>query len=86
MYKVFSTSEDWLMFDSKRIHSGTNLDYLEPNTSDAEGHINVGLFSNGFKIREASGAKFNNSGSTYVYLAFAENPLVATNNVASLAG
>ena len=32
--------------------------------------------SNGFKIRE-SGAGTNNSGETYIYMAFAEEPLVA---------
>jgi len=81
MYKNSSSVADWLIYDTKRIHSGTQLDYLEPNTSDAEGYLAVDVLSNGFKLREASGAKFNASGDTYIYMAFAETPLVGTNNV-----
>jgi hypothetical protein len=81
MYKVSSTTEDWLIFDSKRIHSGTQHKYLEPNTSDAEGFIAVSLLSNGFKVTEASGAKFNSSGATYIYMAFAEHPFVSSEGV-----
>ena len=85
MYKVSSAVEDWLMFDPERIHSGTNLKYLEPNTNDAEGHINVDLLSNGFKIGEASGAKFNQSGATYIYMAFAKSPFVSSAGVPTTA-
>jgi hypothetical protein len=81
LYKNSSSVADWLIYDTKRIHSGTQLDYLEPNTSDAEGFLAVDVLSNGFKVREASGAKFNASGDTYIYMAFAEAPLVGTNNV-----
>jgi len=81
MYKNSSSVADWLIYDTKRIHSGTQLDYLEPNTSDAEGYLAVDVLSNGFKLREASGAKFNASGDTYIYMAFAAAPLVGTNNV-----
>ena len=79
MYKNASSVADWLIYDTKRIHSGTQLDYLEPNTSDAEGYIAIDVLSNGFKLREASGAKFNASGDTYIYTAFAEEPLVGDN-------
>ena len=36
--------------------------------------------SNGFKLRQSVG-DINTSGGTYIYMAFAENPLVATNGV-----
>jgi hypothetical protein len=61
------------MVDPKRIHDGTYLDYLEPNTNDAEGAVALEILSNGFKLRE-SGTKFNGSGNTFIYLAFAESP------------
>jgi hypothetical protein len=79
LYKNSSSVADWLIYDTKRIHSGTQLDYLEPNTSDAEGFLAVDVLSNGFKVRDASGAKFNASGDTYIYMAFAEEPLVGDN-------
>jgi len=81
MYKNISSVADWLLYDTKRIHSGTQLDYLEPNTGDAEGFLAIDVLSNGFKLREASGDKFNTSGDTYIYMAFAENPFVDSNGV-----
>ena len=73
IYKNISSSQDWLMVDPKRIHDGNYLDYLEPNTSDAEGAVALEILSNGFKLRE-SGTKFNGSGNTFIYLAWAESP------------
>ena len=40
--------------------------------------------SNGIKIREDNG-DFNESGATYIYMAFAEAPLVGSNNVPATA-
>ena len=62
------------MFDPKRIHSGTQLDYLEPNTSDSEGYLAVDILSNGFKLTHETSSKFNGSGNTFIYLAFSESP------------
>jgi hypothetical protein len=52
---------------------------LDANTSAAEGNFNIydGL-SNGFKIRD-NGSVVNGSGATYIYMAFAENPLKYAN-------
>ena len=75
IYKNASAgSTDWLMFDPKRIHDGTNLDYVEPNTSDTEGYLAVDLLSNGFKLTHETNSKFNGSGNKFIYLAFAESP------------
>ena len=41
-------------------------------------------FSNGFKIGSATGS-LNTNGSTYLYLAFAEAPLVGSNNIPNTA-
>ena len=38
------------------------------------------ILSNGFKARSTDGS-YNESGKSYIYLAFAEAPLVGTNNV-----
>jgi hypothetical protein len=40
--------------------------------------------SNGFKTRNAD-SDSNASGGTYIYMAFAENPLVGTNNIPTTA-
>ena len=74
IYKNASSSADWVMFDPKRIHDGTNLDYLEPNTNDSEGYLAVDILSNGFKLTHETNTKFNGSGNTFIYLAFAESP------------
>jgi len=42
------------------------------------------FLSNGFKIRSSTGS-LNSSGADYIYIAFAEAPLVGTNNVAATA-
>ena len=41
------------------------------------------MLSNGFKIRYTAG--INGSGLGYIYMAFAENPLVGTNNIPATA-
>ena len=75
IYKNASAgSTDWIMFDPKRIHDGENLDYLEPNTNDAEGYLAVDILSNGFKLTHETNSKFNGNGNTFIYLAFAESP------------
>ena len=74
IYKNVDSSQDWIMFDPKRIHSGTQLDYLEPNTSDSEGYLAVDILSNGFKLTHETSTKFNRNGNTFIYLAFAESP------------
>jgi len=54
---------------------------LKPNSNAAESsNTNIDILSNGFKQR-ANYAYTNNSGATYIYIAFAEAPLVGSNNV-----
>ena len=59
---------------------------ITTNLADAEvvGSEKIDLLSNGFKLRQDF-SHTNGSGSTYFYLAFAQNPFVATNNVAATA-
>jgi hypothetical protein len=80
---------DWLTYDNKRQVSFNVIDdFLKPNLSDAEttGNANQSLdfLSNGVKFR-GSGASSNASGGTYIYMAFAENPLVTSTGIPTTA-
>jgi hypothetical protein len=83
MIKRTDTIADWLMKDNKRPtvqNPVTSL--LYPNTSgvEATGVNDADFLSNGYKIRTI-GTYENASGGTFVYMAFAEAPLVGSNNV-----
>jgi len=78
-------SNDWHIFDSKRIGYNTSNYSLKPNSTAAEvTSLNIDLLSNGFKLRGTQN-DFNGNGGTYIYMAFAEAPLVGTNNVPATA-
>ena len=80
-------TEDWFMFDNKRDPYNVNHALLYPNTNGAEYTGTAArndFLSNGFKLR-LNDAKENASGSTYIYMAFAEEPLVSSNNVPATA-
>jgi hypothetical protein len=88
---ISSGSTDWIVYDNKRSSSGGNnvIDaWLAPHSSSAEASNNTAnnldFLSNGFKLRHDN-ADLNASGSTYIYMAFAENPLVGTNNIPATA-
>ena len=78
-------AEAWRMVDNKRIGFNVDNRYLTPNDSVVEsGSVSdIDLLSNGFKLRSAAGNY--NSGNDYIYLAFAEEPLVSTNGIPSTA-
>ena len=67
---------NWNIADNMR--EGYNWDNpsLYPNLSNAEsGGSSLDILSNGFKINNAvAGSDHNASGSTYIYMAFAEHP------------
>jgi len=72
----------WTMYDNKRHTYNPNGEYLLANDSGAAvAFDNVDFLSNGFKLR----AGFNNASSSYIYMAFAEQPLVGTNNIPATA-
>jgi len=79
------TGTTWFMFDNKR--ATYNIVNKELYAEDSQGEATVDRLdfcSNGFKCRNTS-SSLNGSGSTYIYMAFAENPLVGTNNVPATA-
>jgi len=81
MVKASSIVESWYTYDNKRTTSGGNPEdrYLLPNQNIAEGTFAIYDFlSNGFKLRDVNPG-FNNSGVSYIYMAFAEQPLVGDN-------
>jgi len=75
--KKSSSTGDWELYDNKRNgYNGGNV-RVYPNASDAEGGTGrLSLLSNGFKITNSSG-NLNGSGDTFIYMAFAAEPLVA---------
>jgi len=74
-----SGSFNWNLIDTSRSPYNTADDLLAPNANNAEvvsGFVDA--VSNGFKCRNSS-AYVNGSGSTYIYMAFAENPFKNAN-------
>ena len=83
--KNASGGNNWTMCDNKRNTYNPNNVVLNPNVSTIEANNNpIDYLSNGFKIRGTEG-NTNTSGNTYIYMAFAEAPLVGTNNVPATA-
>ena len=83
LFKDSSSSGDqWHMFDNKRAGYNFQNNILFPDSSNAEqtSGLPLDILSNGFKLR-SSGGDVNGSGETYIYMAFAEAPLVGSNNV-----
>jgi hypothetical protein len=77
MVKQTNTSGgSWILFDTARNTFNAVDNELFANLSNAESVSPSGAFdllSNGFKIRSSAGSR-NDSGGTYIYICFAENP------------
>ena len=77
--KRTNSTGNWIMFDSKRDGFNSQNDNLYTNTTTAEQSDGaLDIFSNGFKCT-VTGTDVNGSGSSYIYMAFAEQPLVGDN-------
>jgi len=78
--KRTDSAANWRLHDNKRQSYNAQEALLQPSTSDAEisngGNYDFDMLSNGFKLRN-SGSYQNASGGTFIYMAFAEEPLVA---------
>ena len=83
MWKRSSSSGGWYISDAKRdpfnevdVVSSAN----DNDTESAQGtSFDHDFLSNGIKIRNSVAAA-NSDGETFIYMAFAEAPLVGTNN------
>jgi len=79
MGKATSGTENWFMNDNKRLGYNDKNYRLYPNLSNSEAtDSNMEILSNGFKLNTANGNS-NGVGKTYIYMAFAEEPLVGDN-------
>ena len=81
IYKKSSGSENWFIHDNKRQGYNPENELLFPDLNNAEATVNrIDLVSNGFKARTSDGG-INADGSTYIFMAFAESPLVNSNGI-----
>tara|TARA_R100001163_G_C5044406_1_gene181913 strand:+ start:32 stop:1072 length:1041 start_codon:yes stop_codon:yes gene_type:complete len=77
---------NWNLYDNKRSTAGgsnviDDLFYVDANNAEVS-HTSVDFLSNGFKFRSSDGAI--NAGEN-IYMAFAEEPLVSSNNIPATA-
>ena len=82
-------STNWQLFDNKRDPYNVMFKILCPNTTSAEATAdptvtNVDFLSNGFKL-PTTWDGVNGSGTTYYYMAFAENPFVSSKGIPTTA-
>jgi len=79
------TGDNWTIYDNKRDvdNQAEKLLFANASSTEATGN-NMDILSNGFKQRNTSNGN-NGSGDTYIYMAFAEAPLVGTNGVTAKA-
>ena len=83
MVKISSGQNEWILRDNKRDVDNSTNHTIYPNLGNAEaGGSGEGIdfLSNGFKLRLSAGS-LNGSSSTYIYMAFAENPFVNSNGI-----
>jgi len=85
IYKMTNSTGGWVILDATRNPSNLVTQYLYTNASDAEASaLFVDFVSNGIKFR-TNYADTNGSGNTYIYMAFAEHPLVSSNDIPATA-
>jgi hypothetical protein len=82
--RVVGNTGSWVIHDNKRDPHNIVAATLDADNNTAEASTSRGDFlSNGFKNRSTTG--FNNeSGHSYIYMAFAENPFVANDSGTSV--
>jgi len=85
LIKSVSTT-NWNMFDNKRSAFNVADETLWANSSDSESTVGtsygIDILSNGFKAKTVS-SQVNNNNTVHIFMAFAEAPLVGTNNIAA---
>ena len=81
MVKRTDSTESWYIHDNKRDTFNPSDKHLLANSANAENaQEDIDLLSNGIKIRSTDNG-YNASGSSYIYMAFAESPFVNSNGV-----
>ena len=85
MVKITDTTDGWYMWDNRRSPSGgynAQQYRLEANQNSAQGtsaNYIIDMVSNGFKLRD-NNVGCNGNGNKFIYMAFAEFPLVSSNS------
>ena len=84
--KGTASNREWLLHDNKRDPENTVDKILFPNTNDSEssGTDRIDILSNGFKLRN-TGANWDQSGETFIFMAFAESPFVTSGGIPTTA-
>ena len=86
LVKSSSATHNWHILDNKRDPENVVDKYVNPDNDVAEATFTFGDFlSNGFKWRSSSGTSFNENGTSYIYMAFAENPFVTSTGIPTTA-
>jgi len=81
MIKKSTGSGGWVILDNKRNTLNVVDKKLAASVNDAESTVSILDFvSNGFKLR-VSNSPQNQTGGTYLYMAFAENPFVTSTGI-----
>jgi hypothetical protein len=84
LYKDSTSVSDWVMKDNRRPGFNVIDDVLYPNLTNAEGSgADIDFLSNGFKARTTA-ANTNKNNAGFIYMAFAENPFVATSGTSAI--
>ena len=80
--RLSGTTQGWYLWDNRRNGFNPNNFNLEANDTalDDTGNKRIDLLSNGFKWR-SSDTIVNNSGTEYLFIAFAESPQVNSNGI-----
>jgi len=86
LVKNTAQASAWEMYDNKRLGYNDANYQFRANESAGEGTTSdyVDFISNGMKIRHQGGG-INETGDVFIYMAFAEAPLVGTNGVTAKA-
>ena len=84
IFKCASSSDGWWMATRKILGYNRIVKFLTPDTDEAEQtggtDHSVDFVSNGFRIR-GSGTEGNKDGGDFIFMAFADSPVVSSNSI-----
>ena len=76
-----ASGHDWVIFNNKALGYNVDNNTLLANSSAAEGTADrMDILSNGVKMYNNNGSE-NESGGSYIYMAFAESPFTNSNGI-----
>ena len=85
IFKRFDATKNWHLIDGTRDIDNPTQTIIYPDLNDAEqSTTSADLVSNGVKVRNG-GSFINETNGTYLYMAFAENPIVGSNKTPAVA-